>query len=46
MNDLTRQQFARLLRERTPCVDAAEQATSDHCIRERILREDLREAAS
>lgn len=46
MNDLTRQQFDRLLRERTPCVDEAEQATADHCLRDRIVCEYLRAAAS
>jgi len=46
MNDLTRQQFDRLLRERTPCVDEAEQATADAGLRERIVSKDIQEAAS
>lgn len=36
MADLTRKQFERFMRERTPCVDETEQATADHCLRERI----------
>jgi hypothetical protein len=46
MTDLTRKQFDRFLKERTPCVDEAEQATVDHCLRDRIVSEDLQEAAS
>jgi hypothetical protein len=32
----TRRQFERFLDRRTPCVDDAEQAMSDHCLRQQI----------